>query len=84
MKAQSSVDREMNRLRRLCESVDDPLLARIAWEVLHAIRWAREDTTGWPKPTSSAISATNLIREDMRLGKITTALTDGPTKEQGD
>lgn len=69
MKAQSTVDREIGRLNKLVQG-DDLLLARIAWEVLYAIRWAREDSK-LSAPSNSTKSAANLIRHEIRDGAIT-------------
>lgn len=71
MKADSSIKRELRRLRQTIESPDtDNLTKRVAWEIEQAIRWAREDVRGWATPTESAFSGANLIREEARRGEI--------------
>lgn len=71
MKADSTVQKELRRLRQM---IDDPatdrLTKRVAWEVEQAIRWAREDVKSWPAPVSSAVSSANLIREEVKRGDI--------------
>jgi hypothetical protein len=64
MKAQSTINRELRRLRKFIETDSDLLATRVAWAVEHAIRWAREDTGGWPSPLTSARSTVELIRKE--------------------
>ena len=46
MKADSTIKKELRRLQTLMDAPDtDKVTKRVAWEVLHAIRWAREDVT---------------------------------------
>lgn len=49
---------------------DDPLAARIAYEVVVALRWTTEDVKGWPKIEDSIKSAANLIRLEINRGQI--------------
>lgn len=71
MYADSTVRKELRRLRQLIDSPDtDNLTKRVAWEVKQAIRWAREDVVGWAKPTESAVSGANLIRREIKSGDI--------------
>lgn len=72
MKADSTVRKELRRLRQLIDSPDtDNLTKRVAYEVEQAIRWAREDVKGWPCPLAAAVSGANLIREEIQRGEIT-------------
>ena len=65
MRADSTIKKELRRLRVLIDDPDtDKVTKRVAWEVLHAIRWAREDVTGWPSPTASVVGGANLIRSE--------------------
>lgn len=71
MKADSTVRKELRRLRQVIDSPDtDNLTKRVAYEVEQAIRWAREDVVGWPSPLASAVDGANLIREEIKRGDI--------------
>lgn len=71
MKADSTVRKELRRLRQMIDSPDtDNLTKRVAWEIEQAIRWAREDVKNWSSPMASAISGANLIREEVKRGDI--------------
>lgn len=71
MKADSTVRKELRQLRQIIDAQDtDNLTKRIAWEVEHAIRWARQNVKDWPSPTSSVVSGANLIREEIKRGDI--------------
>lgn len=71
MYSDSTVRRELKRLRQLIDSPDtDNLTKRVAWEVEQAIRWAREDVVRWAKPTESAVSGASLIRQEIKSGDI--------------
>lgn len=71
MKADSTVKRELRRLRQTIESPDtDNLTKCVAWEIEQAIRWAREDVRGWATPSESAFSGANLIRDEIKCGEI--------------
>jgi len=71
MKADRTVKKELKALRKLIDSPDtDRLTKRVAWEVEHAIRWAREDVKQWPRPIESAMSGANLIRQEAKSGDI--------------
>lgn len=63
MKSERRVNAAVKRLRLLSVQ-EDRLLARVAWEVEHAIRWAREDTQGWPEPDVSVKAGVALIRQE--------------------
>lgn len=72
MKADSTVRKELRRLRQAIDSPDtDNLTKRVAYEVEQAIRWAREDAIkGWPTPLTMATGAANLIRQEIKSGDI--------------
>lgn len=65
--SKSTIKRRLRELRALCEDkTADPIARRVAWESEQAIRWATEDTTGWPKPADSARDTAKLIRQEMQ------------------
>ena len=65
MRADSTIKKELRRLRVLIDDPDtDSVTQRVAWEVEHAIRWAREDVKGWPSPTASVVDGAELIRAE--------------------
>lgn len=71
MKADRTVKKELKALRDLIDSPDtDNLTKRVAYEIEQAIRWAREDVVGWPRPLASAVGGANLIREEVKRGDI--------------
>ena len=54
MKADSTVDKVLRKIRRQFEESSDPIERRVAWAIYHAMYWARKDTSGWPDPTKDA------------------------------
>ena len=71
MKAESTVKKELRKLRQFIDSPNtDNLTKRVAYEVEQAIRWAREDVHKWPTPLESAASSANLIRQEIKSGEI--------------
>lgn len=49
-KSAAHIHREMKRLRKFIEAdgMGDPVAKRIAYSIETALRWALEDTVGWP------------------------------------
>lgn len=63
---EDKIKRELKKLRTLIENnEDDPVLSRIAYEMETAIRWATEDTTGWPSPREQAISGSKMLKSEL-------------------
>lgn len=61
----STIRRRVAELRKFIETPgSDPVAVRVAYEVEQAIRWAREDTVGWPTPLASACATAVLIKSD--------------------
>ena len=52
MKAESTIRKELASLEKLISRKGSPGTSRLAYIVHEAIRWAREDTRGWPAPSS--------------------------------
>ena len=65
MKAESTIKRQIGELRKYAETDGDPIGARIAWCVEHALRWAIEDVKGWPNRVVDVQETANLIRRDL-------------------
>lgn len=62
----STLRRRLAELRKFIEAgTNDPVAVRVAYEVEHAIIWARMDTVSWPTPLASAIATADLIRADL-------------------
>lgn len=71
MKADTTIKKELRKLRQFIDNPDtDNLAKRVAYEVEQAIRWARQDVVNWPSPLESAVSGANLIREEVKRGDI--------------
>jgi hypothetical protein len=68
-KSDALVKRELRRLRRFIDSSNDPIDRRIAYVVETAIRWARQDTVGWPTPLKDALANADLLRTELARTK---------------
>ena len=65
MKAKSTIQREIRALRKYAETDGDPIGARVAWCVEHALRWVAEDVKGGPNRVVAVQATANLIRRDL-------------------
>jgi hypothetical protein len=66
MKAESTVRRKLAYLRKhFIKDNPDLVLVRVAQGIEYGIRWAREDTRGWPSPNLEAVVLAQLIREEI-------------------
>lgn len=57
-----TIEMELKRLRKIVETSKDPMEARVAYTVEHAIRWATEETAGWTRPSADVPDAAKLIK----------------------
>jgi hypothetical protein len=65
MKADSTIHRELRRLHRFAQSGEGSVAERrIAYAVACAIRWAREDTKGWPAPLEDVKAQAQCLAND--------------------
>lgn len=66
MRAKSTINRAIRRLQSVLNSREEDIVTkRVAWEVLHALRWTVEDVKGWPSHVASCRSAAAMIRQDI-------------------
>ena len=66
MKSERTIHQHLRALRRVIEDESTDLVTcRIAYEIETAIRWAREDTVGWPRPVQMARDAAHRLKRDM-------------------
>ena len=74
-KSDRRVSQALKDLRDLVEEDADPIVRRIAYAVEQGIRWAREDTVGWPDPANDVRADAALLRQELeRLTTGTEAL----------
>lgn len=50
--SEKQIQHEIKRLRKIINTSLDPLICKIAYERENTLRWAIEDTVGWPVPSS--------------------------------
>jgi hypothetical protein len=58
-----TVAREIRRLRKLIDSDPDKVRTRVAYAVETALRWATEDTTGWPPPSKDVLLQADCLKK---------------------
>lgn len=66
VKSDSTIRRNLRALRKICETSKDPIESRMAQAMESAIRWAREDTRGWPQMDVEAREMTKILRRDIQ------------------
>lgn len=69
MKADSTIKRELKKLRHIVENNPDHYEARFAQAMETAIKWAREDTHGWPSPSKEAIEMPKCLKIDLAVDR---------------
>lgn len=66
MKADSTIRRELSRLHRFASSGEGTVAERrFAYAIACAIRWARDDTRGWPSPLEDAKAQAQCLANDL-------------------
>lgn len=63
--SQRTIAKNLKELRSIIDSNKDPILCRIAYEMETAVRWATENTVGWPSLRQQAIEATDMLRKEL-------------------
>lgn len=63
--SQRIVKQALKDLRHLIDTSDDPCVQRIAYGMETVIRWATEDTVGWPKPAAEAQVLAKMLRDEL-------------------
>jgi hypothetical protein len=66
VKAPSTVRRHLKGLRDIVETSKDPIEIRIAYAMEQAVRWAVEDTSGWPSLADEARANTQILRNELK------------------
>lgn len=63
----ATIKRELKKLRAVIEA-DGPILLepRIAQAIEYGIRWATEETVGWPRPVKEASVLAAIVRNEMK------------------
>ena len=65
MKSKRTHQRHLRELRQLIESTTDPVEMRVAYAMEQAVRWAIENTRGWPSLRQEAIDEAYILRKEM-------------------
>jgi hypothetical protein len=60
-----TIKKRLTELRDLVDHNPDPIVQRIAYGMESAIRWATEDTKGWPAPEAEAKLLAKFLREEL-------------------
>lgn len=56
----------LKKLRAIVETSKCPIEIRIAYAVEHGIRWATENTVGWPAPSKSVLDDARILKADLK------------------
>lgn len=64
--SEKTIKKSLKDLRTLVDESRDPAVQRIAYAMETAIRWATEDTKGWPKPDQEAKLLAKMLREELQ------------------
>lgn len=56
----------LKKLRETVETNSDPYVTRTAQAMETAIRWATEETVGWPKPHKEAEEMAQCLKNDLK------------------
>lgn len=59
------VKAELKKLRKFIETTKCPIESRIAYAMEQSIRWATQETVGWPKPNREAVEEANALKVRM-------------------
>lgn len=60
------IQKEIRTLRRMIESDETDLLeCRLAQVAEDTLRWATEDTEGWPSPSKDVVGMAKIVRSDI-------------------
>ena len=62
-KAESTIKAALSDLRRCIENTNNKIELRTLQTAEHALRWAVEDTRGWPWPHQDALSMAEWIQK---------------------
>lgn len=57
--------KQLRALRRLIETDPDPIVTRIAYSMEFAVRYATENTVGWPTLVKEARENAELLRDEL-------------------
>lgn len=63
--SQRTIKRRLKELRALIDNDPDPAVQRIAYGMETAIRWATEDTKGWPSPAQESQLLAKMLRQEL-------------------
>lgn len=69
MKSQSTINRHLRELRELINTTPDPVIARVAYAMEFAVRWARQDVVSWPSLVEEAAIEAQLLRRETNTEK---------------
>lgn len=66
MKAEATIKRQVRKLRKLVETTDDKVVARIAYAMETALQWVLyERTTGWVPMDVEAKKEAEILRKEL-------------------
>lgn len=65
MKSKTTIRKHLRELRQLIENTDDPLERQIAYAMETAVRWATEETVGWPGLREEAKAEARILAKEL-------------------
>lgn len=66
-KSPATIKRHLKQLRSEVINGDDPVASRVAYAMEQAIRWATENTRGWPSLAEQARIESAWLRLDIEI-----------------
>lgn len=63
-KSERTIKRNLGQLRNLIDTTEDPVLKRVAYSMENAVRWATENTVGWPGLVQQAVSEAYMLKQE--------------------
>lgn len=62
--SQATLKKHLRELRHVVEHDPDPIVRRLAYQAETSIRWATQDTVGWPTPVKDVLANARLLHEE--------------------
>jgi hypothetical protein len=66
MKSKSYIRKNLRELRNIIDNSKDPLEVSLAYEMECAVRWAVEDTVGWPSLARQVKMGADSLRSELK------------------
>ena len=65
MKSKNNLQKTIRNLRKIIDTTQDPATKRMAYFVENTLRWAIEDTRGWPRPEEELYSEVDWLKKEL-------------------